>query len=332
MEQPLTIEFDFFFEKRAGMLLSPAVTVPYEYGLNLAQENAGKMNNMGFEVQFGSRKQFQNGLNLNIAANLSLAKNKMIETFETAATYNNPNRRRTGRPMGTNSDTGHSASFQQMKILTVMVLSIQIPIRDRLNGEHPSGERFVPAISNTKILADQMVFLDGKIDSHDECVIGYPNYPLMTYGLNGSANWKGFDLSLFFQGSAMVSKSIQNFQTFPFFNNNSNLDYEYYNNRWTPENQNAKYPIAWPAPSSNMQQGSSFWTRHMAYLRLKNVQFGYTLPRTVMNKLKIQSIRVYVAGQNVLTIQNLKFLDPETSSQTGYPAMKTFNIGANVTF
>jgi hypothetical protein len=70
----------------------------------------------------------------------------------------------------------------------------------------------------------------------------------------------------------------------------------------------------------------------MAYLRLKNVQFGYTLPRTVMNKLKIQSIRVYVAGQNVLTIQNLKFLDPETSSQTGYPAMKTFNIGANVTF
>ncbi len=97
----LTVEADVFFEKRTGMLLSPAVTVPYEYGLNLSQENAGKMNNIGFEVQLGSRYQFQNGLNLNITGNISLAKNKMIETFETAATYNNPNRRRTGRAYGT---------------------------------------------------------------------------------------------------------------------------------------------------------------------------------------------------------------------------------------
>ncbi len=174
---------------------------------------------------------------------------------------------------------------------------------------------------------------DGKIDSNDECVIGYPqDYPLMTFGFNPNASWKGFDLNLFFQGSAMSSTNIQNFQTFPFFNNNSNLDYEYYNNRWTPDNQDAKYPIAWPDPRANMQQLSSFWQRSTAYLRLKNAQFGYNLPPSVLRAIKIQSIRVYVASQNLLTIQNLKFLDPETTNQVGYPAMKTFTIGANVTF
>ncbi|HPY66699.1 MAG TPA: TonB-dependent receptor [Bacteroidales bacterium] len=328
----LTVEFDFFYEKRAGMLLNPEVTVPFEYGLDLAQENAGKMNNFGFEVMVGSRKQFQNGLDLNVSANLSLAKNKMIETFETAATYNNPNRRRTGRPMGTQFGYRALGFFSTDEDLNGDGIINTDPNLGPVEWGSSQWGKLRPGDIKYEDLSGPDGVPDGKIDSHDECVVGYPTYPLMAYGLNAGANWKGFDLSLFFQGSAMVSRSIMNFQTFPFFNNNSNLDYEYYNNRWTPENQNAKYPIAWPAPSSNMQQQSSFWMRHLAYLRLKNVQFGYTLPRTVMNKLKIQSIRVYVAGQNVLTIQNLKFLDPETSNQVGYPAMKTFNIGANVTF
>ena len=95
----LLIEADFFYEKRTGMLLSPSITVPYEYGLDLAQENAGKMDNYGFELTLGTRKEFQNGLRLNVSGNISMAKNKMVETFETAATYDNPNRRRTGRAL-----------------------------------------------------------------------------------------------------------------------------------------------------------------------------------------------------------------------------------------
>ncbi|HOU01993.1 MAG TPA: TonB-dependent receptor [Bacteroidales bacterium] len=328
----LTVEFDLFFEKRSGMLLSPSITVPYEYGLSLAQENAGKMNNFGFEVQVGSRKQFQNGLNVNVAANLSLAKNKMIETFETAATYNNPNRRRTGRPYGTVFGYRALGFFSTAEDLNNDNVINTDPTKGPVEWGATQWGTLRPGDIKYEDISGPDGVPDGKIDSNDEQVIGYPDYPMMTYGLNGSANWKGFDLSLFFQGSALRSTSIQNFQTFPFFNNNSNLDYEYYNNRWTRDNQNSKYPIAWAAPSSNMQQGSSFWQRHMAYLRLKNVQFGYTLPKTVMNKLKMQSIRVYVAGQNVLTFQNLKFLDPETTNQVGYPAMKIFNIGANVTF
>ncbi|MBN2863595.1 MAG: SusC/RagA family TonB-linked outer membrane protein [Bacteroidales bacterium] len=324
----LTVEADFFYEKRSGMLLSPEVTVPYEYGLSLAQQNAGKMDNYGFELQLGSRKQFQNGLNLNITGNISLAKNKMVETFETAATYDNPNRRRTGRAYGTVFGYRALGFFKTSEDVNG---DGYIDAADGYNitqwGDLRPGDIKYEDVSGPDGVPD------GKIDSNDEVVIGYPsNYPLMTFGFNPNASWKGFDLNLFFQGSALTSTNIQNFQTFPFFNNNSNLDYEYYNNRWTPENQDSKYPICWPAPMANMQQGSSFWQRSTAYMRLKNAQFGYTLPVSVLRAIKIQSIRVYVASQNLITIQNLKFLDPESTNQVGYPNMKTFTVGANVTF
>jgi hypothetical protein len=158
----------------------------------------------------------------------------------------------------------------------------------------------------------------------------------MIYGATVTAGWKGLDLSLFFQGAAMTSYNTQNFRTFPFFNNNSNADYEYFNNRWTVNNQNAKYPICWKSPVANMQQASTFWQRDASYLRLKNVQLGYTIPKSIMQKIKIKNIRIYVGGQNLLTWSKIKFLDPEssysTTDGTSSPSMKSYSIGANVTF
>jgi len=327
------IETDFFYEKRSGMLLSPAITVPYEYGLGLAEENAGKMDNFGFELTLGSRKEFQNGLRLDVNGNISIARNKMVETFETSATYDNPNRRRTGRAYGTVFGYKALGLFSTSEDTNGdgIISTSEYPVTQwgilhpgDIKYEDISGPDGVP---------------DGKIDSNDECEIGYPrDYPLMTFGITGTANWKGFDLSLFFQGAGMTSYNILNFMTFPFYNNNSNADYEYYNDRWTVDNQDAKYPICWPSPVANSTQGSSFWQKNASYLRLKNAQFGYTLPQSVLQKLKIKSIRVYIASQNLLTISGLKFMDPEVSYDpnfsdgNGYPTMKSYTIGANVTF
>jgi len=130
----------------------------------------------------------------------------------------------------------------------------------------------------------------------------------------------------------MTSYRFANFQTIPFNNNNSNAAYEYYNDHWTPDNQNAKYPIANTSPTANNTQESDFWQWSTSYLRLKNGQLGYTLPRSVLNTLKINTIRVYLAAQNAITFSNIKFMDPEGVYDTGYPIMKTFTIGANVTF
>ena len=327
-----TVEFDYFYEKRTGMLLSPNITVPYEYGLTLALTNAGKMDNYGFELTLGSRKEFSNGIRLNVTANMSLARNKMVETFETAATFDNLNRRRTGRPyqaifgyralgfFGTADDKNSDGKIDAADGYNITQWGTLRP--GDIKYADVSGPDGVP---------------DGKIDSNDEVMIGNPqNYPLMAFGLTVTAGWKGFDLSLFFQGAALTSYNTQNFMTFPFFNNNSNADYEYYNNRWTPDHQNSKYPIAWPSPTSNMQQGSTFWQRDASYLRLKNAQFGYTLPKSVLQKIKIKSIRIYLAGQNILTFSKLKFMDPESSvnNQDGTfsPTMKSYSVGLNVTF
>ena len=267
-----------------------------------------------------------------MSGNISLAKNKMVQTYETAATYDNLNRRRTGRALGT------VFGYKTLGFFKTSDDKNGDGIIDAADGYnvtqwgtlHPGDIKYADISGPNGVP-------DGKIDSNDECVIGYPqNYPLLVFGLTASANWKGFDLSLFFQGAGMTSYNTQNFMTFPFFNNNSNADYEYYNNRWTPTNQNAKYPICWPSPVANSQQASDFWQRNASYIRLKNAQFGYTIPQSVMQKIKIKSVRIYIASENLFTISGLKFMDPESSvyntDGTFYPSMKSYSVGANVTF
>jgi len=116
------------------------------------------------------------------------------------------------------------------------------------------------------------------------------------------------------------------------FNNGSNSAYEYYNNRWTPDHQDAKYPRADPAPTSNNGQGSDFWLVNSSYLRLKTVSFGYTVPARISSKLKMKNLRIYVTAQNLFTISPLKFTDPETTGEQGYPIQKEITGGFNITF
>jgi hypothetical protein len=264
---------------------------------------------------------------INLSGNLSIAKNKVIETFETAAQYDNPNRRRTGRVWNT------AFGYKALGLFST---------EDDLNSDgiinaddgytitqfgilHPGDVKYAD-------LSGPDGVPDGKIDGNDECEIGYPDYPLLTYGITAQAGWKGFDLALFFQGAGMSSSSFNNFQVVPFNNNDSNADYEYYDNHWTPENQGAKYPRATSAPYSNNTQGSSLWRMKTNYMRLKNLTLGYTIPKSVLNYVKVENVRIYVTGQNLLTFSKLKFIDPENPSDLGYPNMKIWTVGANITF
>ena len=176
---------------------------------------------------------------------------------------------------------------------------------------------------------------DGNIDNDDLVEIGNPVYPTTTFGLNGNVSYKGFTLSAFFQGSANSDINIRTFLTSPFDNNASNTSYEYYNNRWTPENQGAKYPRATPSPLSNNTQASSFWMVSTSYLRLKTVVLGYAIPQNICNALRMQSIGLNITGQNLLTFSDLDFIDPElgyTDRENAYPVMKSISFGINVSF
>lgn len=326
----LTVEADYFHEKRNGMLLPPAVSVPVEYGLALSQENEGIMSNQGFELTLGSSWKFENGLHAGLTGNMSYARNKMLQIFETSATRDNPNRSRTGRPFG-----------EQFGYHTLGLFST----KDDKNGDgiidaadgynvsqfgvlHPGDIRYADISGpNGKP--------DGVIDANDETVIGNPIYPLLTYGFTPTASWKGFDISLFFQGSAISSINTEGYRTVPFNNNNSNSSYQYYDNRWTPTHQDALYPRADQAPTQNNTQVSDFWVKNSGFIRLKTGVLGYTVPLKVTGSMKIKSVRFYFSGQNIFTLSKLRYMDPEegyTNQTTAYPNQKVYTFGLNATF
>lgn len=327
----LTIEADYFHEKRTGMLLPPAVSVPVEYGLELSQENQGIMESQGFEFIVGSNHKYQSGLEIGINGNFSYATNKMVQIFETAITHNNPNRSRTGRAYGIPFGYHALGLFKTTddKNGDGIINSDDGYDITQFGELHPGDIKYAD-------LSGPDGVPDGKIDSNDETVIGHPVYPLISYGFTPTASWKGFDASLFFQGSALVSLNVnQTFQTLPFANNSSNTTHEYLDNRWTPTSQNAKYPRASQAPYANNIQGSDYWMVNTGFLRLKTAIFGYTIPSSITKGMHIQNIRVYFSGQNLLTLSKLKYLDPEVGyddRETAYPNQKVTTFGLNVTF
>ena len=324
------MEFDFFHEDRTGMLLAPQVTVPVEYGLALSQENKGSMDNNGFEVGLGTQKMWDNGFRFSLNANLSYAENNMLEVFQSDAERDNPNRTRVGRPFGT------PYGYKSLGLFSTADDTNGDGIINSTDGYnvvqfgdlHPGDVRYAD-------LSGPDGTPDGIIDSNDQTVIGNPVYPSVTYGFNTTAEYKGFNLSLFFQGVANSDINIQTFLTSPFANNGSNTSYEYFNNRWTPDHQNASYPRATPSPYSNNTQASDFWMVDTGYVRLKTAVLGYTLPKSVSEKLNMESISLRLTGQNLFTISKLDFIDPElgyTDRENSYPITKTLSFGVDISF
>jgi TonB-linked SusC/RagA family outer membrane protein len=332
----LSFEADYFYEKRSDMLVSPNITVPVEYGLGLAQENAGVMSNHGYELTLGTQHSFRNGLQLALNGNFSYAKNKLLQVFETAATRNNPNRSRTGRPYGT------PFGYKALGLFKTSDDKNGDGIIDGSDGYavtqfgtlHPGDVKYADLNH------------DGKIDANDETAVGYPVTPQITYGFTATAAWKGFDLSLFFQGAAEASINIQGYQTVPFRLNNTSTSYEYFDNRWTPTHQDARYPKAYASKSTNNTTNplngdgfgafsSSIWMMNTGFMRLKTAVLGYTIPSRITRQAGMKGVRLYVTGQNLFTVSKLRFEDPETgytNREEAYPIQKSIIFGANVNF
>ncbi|WP_242204041.1 SusC/RagA family TonB-linked outer membrane protein [Aestuariivivens insulae] len=318
----LRIEADYFSEKRDNMLVSPQVLVPSEYGIGIAQENAGKMKNKGVDFTIGSRHTFDNGLNVGLNIVYTYAKNKLIETFENDVTRENPNRSRTGRSLGTQFGYEAVRLFQ---------------LSDDTNGNGVIDTSEYPVAQFGTLRPGDIMYMDqngdNKIDANDEVVIGRPTTPQVIYSFAPHASYKGFDLNLLFQGAAKQSFYLGGQATFPFNNGGSalkkTLDY------WTPENPDAKYPRVLAVPSNNTTQTSSWWIRDGDYLRLKSAEIGYTLPNSILDEINIDTVRLYISGQNLLTwSKDWKDFDPETSNANGnsYPQQKVISFGINVTF
>ena len=172
---------------------------------------------------------------------------------------------------------------------------------------------------------------DGIVDAEDRTIIGNP-HPELLFNFNGSIDYKGLDLNFNFQGVSGVDRLLMGNGNLPINDNRSNV-LSYWIDRWTPENPSINLPRI---GGQNNDEVSSFYIQDASYLRLKNIEIGYTIPKEATQKIDISKLRIFVGAQNLITYTGLEHFDPErangSQSNRGVPLYKTLTMGINVKF
>ncbi|EGN57780.1 TonB-dependent receptor plug [Hallella multisaccharivorax DSM 17128] len=325
LKNHLTVSFDYFKERRNN-ILSNRNSAPMLIGASLPAYNMGEMENSGFELDINYRSNFRD-FNYWGRFNYSFARNKILFQDEVPEKYAYQMRtgRRVGQFFGLLFD-GFYNSWEEINALDRPVSS--------WNGNRlqPGDMRYVD------------VNKDGKIDMYDMVPIGYSPTPEIIYGFSAGFSWRGFDCSALFQGASHVSIKYFGRALWPFINAHNSAK-TLILERWTQERYERGEPISFPrlsmSPSrdtDNNYQDSNFWIRNADYLRLKNVEIGYTFRKGQLKVLGLESLRLYVSGTNLFTWTNVIDLDPEAPSKGGateintYPLQKIYNVGINIQF
>lgn len=308
---------DYFLKKTNDVLYQ--VTLPATYGLAAPYVNGSSYQNSGWELALTYHDR-AGDFRWNVTGNASFIKNKVTQLGTTnAPQISGPYITEVGQPQG--SFYGYIAQGLFQNAAEVSAHASQTGISPNTGP----GDIIYKDING-----------DNKIDAGDRVVLG-SHFPKVTFGLNLNVNWKQFDLTGFFQGAA----GVKNYITGIALGTNgiatgkptsAMLD------SWSPTNTNAAFPRLWLNYTQNNPSNvySSFWIRNASYLRLKNVQLGYSLPAAWAKAIGVQKLRIYYSGQNILTITNFyKWIDPEApAGESGYdyPQVKINSLGLNVTF
>lgn len=169
---------------------------------------------------------------------------------------------------------------------------------------------------------------DGLINQLDQTAIGNTK-PVIPFGASLGFNWKAFDFSALVQGVVNRNIYLQNASTFAFQNGGFGQAFEQHLDRWTPTNTDATYPRLWIGSNVYNQATSSYWVRSGDYVRLKNIEVGFTLPTKLVGKINVNSVRFFANAVNVFTFNKDKSIDPE-SFQSNYPVQRLINFGVNL--
>jgi len=327
--QNLNFTFDAFVRKRTGLLGSLALNLPQTVGASLPQINLNSDLNRGFDFSIGTNQNingFQFGVNAQFSYyyNMNLYQSSAPSGNSYLNWTNNQNDRISNVIWGYKL-AGHFTSQAQINAAAI---------------EDGYGNKYV------KIGDLQFVDVnhDGVIDNLDMVPLATGNqYPEISYGVNFTFAWKGFDASALFQGAANVYVSLQGTDQlanpFPWGRNGL----EQFMNVWhqaDPTNPNSAWIPGEFFPSRlsgiNPNNRTSFYfLKNDSYLRLKSLEIGYTIPGQLIKKIGFQKLRVFANGFNVLTWDNIPYMDPEHSNNTYgylYPITKNFNFGLEVTF
>lgn len=320
----LTLNVDYFFEHRTGILLSPQDT-PAVIATGLPDLNLGVIDNQGYEIALGWKDKLKSGFSYYVNANVSFARNKIINMGEIKNDYDYQNE--------TGGSTGRQKGVYQFERLYQYSDFTQDP-----EGNYILNPNF-PQPSVTVYPGDAMyadLNGDNIVNEKDKMVTGYPNRPEYMFGLNGGFEYKGFNFSMQWAGATNVNRVMEVDYRIPFTNAGSRglLQY-FYDDCWTPENQNGTLPRAAETSETWNSELSTLWLRDASYIRLKNLTVGYTFKgEQLKKKLGISSIGISFTGYNLLTFSPYNIMDPESvATNLGkYPLVKIYSLGLNVNF
>ena len=321
----INLQVDFFKEYRKDIFMQRK-TIPEIAGFNKTPyANFGKVENIGTDMSLEINHSFNKDFQVSFRGNFTYAKNKVTEYDEPESLKNSP-RAQTGRPLNQHFGLIAVGLFTPDDFENEKDYTLKKGIPTQFGIVKPGDIKY-------KDLND-----DGKIDGLDKCAIGKPFVPQIIYGFGISMKYKNIDVSVFFQGSGNFTNMLKGNSLIPgsgaggLGNIYANVD-----DRWIPENpynQNVFWPRLSSYNNDNNTQESTWWLKNASYLRLKNAEIGYTLPKAWQRAVAMRNARLFVRGSNLLTFAAFDMWDPELGSQNGlkYPNQKICSIGFEVTF
>jgi len=318
LNNKLTISADYFHNLRTNILAYRNASVPGSAGLSLPQENIGEVINQGFELQAAYRNSIGD-FKYQVSANGAFAKNHIKFWDETP-----------GVPEYQKSTGNQIGARLYYQAIGVFVDQKSVDDYPHWNGARPGDIIF-------KDVND-----DGVIDGKDQVRNKKTTIPTFTGGFSLDLQYKNFSLSAFFQGAAGAVREYTAFSGGPGV---GNFMYNLVKDRWTPEHPNSENPRAWERGGAywmtDGEPNNTYFVRSSNYLRMKVLELGYNLPNKYVQKIGLQSFRVYASALNILTFTKMTDFDPESPdiapgsiwvNSEVYPLNKTTNIGLTVTF
>ena len=301
---------EFFYNKRSDILAPRNASVPGFTGLQLPDENIAEVDNRGFEVIGGYHKVVNDNFRFDVSANFSYNRNEVVFMDEPERAV--PWQQRTGHPYGA-----------QLLYKAIGIFKDQADVES-----YPSWPNAKPGDVKFEDVSG-----DGKIDSDDRILFDKTDAPQVFYGLSLDATYKNWTLAVLIQGQDEYYRmNVQDGRR----GEAGNYFQWHFDDRWTPQNTDASVARAynrddlyWSFDNNN----STYWWDNMAYARLKNLVLSYTIPRSVFGEIGITRANIFVSGNNLFLIYAAqKNFDPEIGAPMAYPAVKTYAVGARVTF
>lgn len=317
----LSGSIDIYNKDTKGILIS--LPAPLEHGTTLVpDQNAGEVNNKGVEFDIHWNDNIGK-VSYNVGFNMGFVTNKVTKFQGDVSSISGVYKTQEGKPIN------------QLYVITVDRI-----VRDQADLDYV--QQLVDRNPNyfaTYQRPELGDFLyrdangDGKLDTDDRVEIGYGTLPRLSFGANIGLSWNNFDFSMLFQGVGSHQVYYNN-QAFRFVTvMGQSLIKDITDNAWTPENPyDSKYPVLRNSSNSKNNIASDAFVHNAAYLRCKNLQLGYTIPNKITKKFFVESLKIYGSIDNLFTITKFPGLDPEIGANVGYPALRQYSIGINISF